>query len=200
MRATKAADALPNCSSSGTSLATIVQSSSCFLTTAPARSGPSQALTTGCLAFWSSLCTAAAFARQPSGSQQPGGPYLGLEPGLGITTPLLDQHKHGKSAAGTPSSVAASESARPFGGLPASPPGGGTAAAAAAAAEAAASIAAAGASVAQAAAAEAESKKELSVRQMQNSVLYGKSVMGGVSQRHLGIVGVVELACACGTE
>lgn len=118
-------------------------------------------------------CTAG-FARQPSGSQQVGGPYLGLEPGLGITTPLLDQHKHGKSAAGTPSSITESESVRPFGGVPASPPGVGMAEATTAAAEAAASIAAAGASAARAAEAEAESKKELSLRQMQNSVLYGE--------------------------
>jgi hypothetical protein len=50
----------------------------------------------------------AAFARQASG----GGPYLGLEPGLGLTSPLVDHHQHGDraaagSAAGTPRAVPA---------------------------------------------------------------------------------------------
>ena len=62
------------------------------------------------------LADFAAATRQPSG-----GPYLGLEPGLGLTTPLLDQHKRDKSAAAaagdgsappTPSSMAASDAAR----------------------------------------------------------------------------------------
>lgn len=122
-----------------------------------------------------------AVGRQPSGQ---GGPFLGLEPGLGITTPLLDHHhKRDKTAAataegsyaGTPSSVAASDAARPFGAVPPSPlAGGGSSAAspAAAAAEAAAAIAAARA----AAAVEAEKKQELKWKQMQNSILYGELI------------------------
>lgn len=96
-----------------------------------------------------------------SALQPSGGPYLGLEPGLGLTTPLLDHHKRDKAAgegplaAGTPNSLAGSEAARPFGRVPPSP----TAGPAAGEDAEAAVAAAAAATAAGAAAAAADTKK-----------------------------------------
>lgn len=104
-------------------------------------------------------------------SQHTGGPFLGLEPGLGLTAPFLDQHKRDKAAgaaagdgsyAATPNSVAASESLQPFARGPAAP------AAVAAADTAAGSAAAAAAAVTEA----AEEKKAAGFRQLQQSGMF----------------------------
>lgn len=129
--------------------------SCCVLLSSSSCSAPTH---TVLLSWWlSSTKPDRAFARQQSGV---GGPYLGLEPGLGLTTPLLDHHKqqHDKAsaaaaaaasdttsvaaAAGTPHSEVDADAARPFGSITAAAADGSAGEAAAAAA---AAIAAAGA-------------------------------------------------------
>lgn len=102
-------------------------------------------------------------------SQHTGGPYLGLEPGLGLTAPFLDQHKREKAAtagdgsyAATPNSVAASESLQPFARVSLSHA---AVAPAAATGGAAADAAAAAAAVTEA----AEEKKAAGFRKLQQS-------------------------------